>query len=76
MTTKKKKVASALKTFNNKSKLWWQSRTIWLAVGQVVLGGLLALKAENPQLADGGIVATIIASIQIALRFDTSKAIK
>ena len=47
------------KDINNKSKSnmqknWWQSRTMWLAIGQGVVGILLAVYNANPDFSTVG----------------------
>ena len=56
---------------NNMQKSWYQSRTIWLAVGQAVAGILAAVFASNPALQDVGWVLVVKSLVDGYFRITT-----
>lgn len=57
---------------NTMQKNWWKSRTLWLAVGQALIGLFLALYSANPGVQNIGWVAFIKSFVDGYLRL-TSK---
>lgn len=57
-------------------KSWYQSKTLWLAIAQGVLGVITALTASNPELATIGWIATAKSLLDMFLRFGTIKEIR
>ena len=55
------------------SKDWYKSKTVWLAMLQFAVGGLVMLQTEYPNV---GYIAMIKSILDIGLRFVTEKPIK
>jgi hypothetical protein len=53
-------------------KNWYQSKTVWIAILTIAVGILSFIQA-NPQI---GVLATVIGSLNIILRFATTTSIK
>lgn len=60
---------------NPMKKSWYQSKTVWLAIAQGVLGVMTALTTANPELATIGWIATGKSLLDMFLRFGTIKEI-
>jgi len=59
---------------NRIEKSWWLSKTIWLAIGQAVLGIIVALQAQ-PEFASLGWIMTTKSVLDVILRVGTIKEI-
>ena len=57
-------------------KDWWKSRTIWLAVIQFAIGGMVALQANSPEFASVGWFAMAKSILDLMLRFLTTQAVR
>ena len=60
----------------SKTKHFWLSKTVWLALAQGVSGVLIAFLVENPALESVSWFLMVKSVIDIILRFDTSKKIQ
>lgn len=58
------------------TKVWWKSKTLWVAIAQGGLGIIVALKAVDPAIADLGWVAVVKSIIDMFLRMGTTTAIE
>jgi ABC-type arginine transport system permease subunit len=56
-------------------KSWAKSRTVWVAIGQAVVGVLLAVISADPALQQVGWVAAAKSVLDIVLRAMTTVAI-
>lgn len=55
----------------NMNKNWWESRTLWLAIGQAVAGVLLVVFSENQGVVDIGWVSIVKSFLDGYLRVTT-----
>lgn len=55
------------------SKEWYKSKTLWIAILQFAVGGLVAIQGSHPEIG-GLIIAKSI--IDMALRIITTEPIK
>lgn len=56
-----------------RSKNWYQSKTIWLAVLQGVIGVIVAVTTEYPELATVGWLVLVKSGLDVAIRLMTDK---
>ena len=54
----------------------WESKTVWIAVAQGVVGVIVAIISEDPTLKGAGFLAIVKSFIDMWVRLNTDKAIK
>jgi hypothetical protein len=57
-------------------KPWYQSRTIWAAILQGIIGFLVAFNAENPEMNLVGWVAMLKSLYDFIIRLRTNEAVQ
>lgn len=53
------------------TKKWYQSRVIWMAVGQAVVGIIVAFESQDPSFKALGIGAMAKSLLDVMLRLST-----
>lgn len=56
-------------------KKWYQSRAIWLAIAQAVLGLIIVFQTQNPTLVGIGWLAMVKSGLDFFIRLDTTTTI-
>lgn len=57
------------------TKVWYQSKTVWLAILQGIVGILTAVLASDPALKGAGVIATVKSLLDIFIRSETTATI-
>ena len=58
-----------------KEKAWYESKTIWIAIIQVVAGAAASLLSEDPTIRTAGVIAVVKGVLDVVMRVQTDKAV-